>query len=97
MIYYKQAKENITKNKILKLKNFLSRIKEDPLVSPYLNKNKNWKESLLKFLDKQNKNGIDWCKELYDLIKRKKFQNENKFIDLFFWSKYKKNHKQKEP
>ena len=52
------------------------------------NKNKNWKESLLKFLDKQNKNGIDWCKELYDLIKRKKFQNENKFIDLFFWSKF---------
>ena len=50
------------------------------------NKNKNWKESQLKFLDKQNKNGIDWYKELYDLIKRKKFQNENKFI--FFWSKF---------
>ena len=49
-------------------------------------KNKYWKESQLKFLDKQNKNGIDWYKELYDLIKRKKFQNENKFI--FFWSKF---------
>ena len=50
------------------------------------NKYKNWKESQLKFLDKQNKNGIDWYKELYDLIKRKKIQNENKFI--FFWSKF---------
>ncbi|MCQ2816017.1 MAG: VPS9 domain-containing protein [archaeon] len=49
---------------------------------------KNWKATILKFLDKQNAIGITWCKTLRDLIAKENFTSEQKFIDLFFWQKF---------
>ena len=49
---------------------------------------KNWKKVILHFLEKQNKLGITWCKELYQIIKAYKFTSEQKFLDFFFWQKF---------
>ena len=49
---------------------------------------KNWKKVILHFLEKQNKLGIIWCKELYQIIKAYKFTSEQKFLDFFFWQKF---------
>ena len=52
------------------------------------NRKKYWKNVIINYLEKQNKIGIDWCLELINLIKRTKFINEKKFIDLFNWQKF---------
>ncbi len=49
---------------------------------------KYWKNVILHFLDKQNKLGITWCKELYEIIKTYPFSSERKFIDVFFWQRF---------
>ena len=49
---------------------------------------KNWKTSLLHYLDKQSKLGITWCKELYQIIKIYPFVSEKKYIDYFFWQRF---------
>ena len=49
---------------------------------------KYWKNVILHFLFKQNKLGITWCKELYELIKTYQFSSERKFIDVFFWQRF---------
>ena len=49
---------------------------------------KYWKNVILHFLEKQNKLGITWCKELYEIIKTYPFSSEMKFIDVFFWQKF---------
>ena len=49
---------------------------------------KNWKNSLLHYLEKQSKLGISWCKELYQIIKIYPFVSEKKFTDFFFWQKF---------
>lgn len=49
---------------------------------------KYWKNVILHFLDKQNKLGITWCKELYEIIKTYQFSSERKFIDVFFWQRF---------
>ena len=51
-------------------------------------KKKYWKNVILHYLEKQYKIGIDWALELSNLIKKKKFSNEQKFLDLFFWQKF---------
>ena len=55
------------------------------------NKNKPlkyWKNVILHFLEKQNKLGISWCKELYQIIKAYQFTSERKYLDSFFWQKF---------
>ena len=49
---------------------------------------KYWKNVILHFLDKQNKLGISWCKELYEIIKAYHFNSERKYLDSFFWQKF---------
>ena len=49
---------------------------------------KYWKNVILHFLDKQNKLGITWCKELYEIIKTYQFSSERKYIDVFFWQRF---------
>ena len=49
---------------------------------------KNWKNVILHFLEKQNKLGISWCKELYEIIKAYQFTSERKYLDSFFWQKF---------
>ena len=49
---------------------------------------KNWKEVILKFLNKQYNIGIQWAKDLHDLIQKNPFNSEGKFLDLFFWQKF---------
>ena len=49
---------------------------------------KNWKKVLLHFLEKQNKLGITWCKELFQIIKAYQFSSEEKYLDYFFWQKF---------
>ena len=49
---------------------------------------KYWKNVILHFLDKQNKLGISWCKELYEIIKAYQFTSERKYLDSFFWQKF---------
>ena len=49
---------------------------------------KYWKNVILHFLDKQNKLGITWCKELYEIIETYPFSSERKFIDVFFWQRF---------
>lgn len=49
---------------------------------------KYWKDVILKFLNKQYNIGIQWAKELHDLIQRNPFNSEGKFLDLFFWQKF---------
>ena len=51
-------------------------------------KRKYWKNVILHYLDKQYKIGIDWALELFNLIKKTKFNNEQKFLDLFIWQKF---------
>ena len=49
---------------------------------------KYWKNVILHFLEKQNKLGISWCKDLYQIIKAYKFTSERKYLDSFFWQKF---------
>ena len=49
---------------------------------------KYWKNVLLHFLEKQNKLGITWCKELYQIIKAYQFNSERKYLDSFFFYKF---------
>ena len=49
---------------------------------------KNWKISLLHYLEKQSKLGITWCKELSQIIKIYPFVSEKKYIDYFFWQRF---------
>ena len=46
---------------------------------------KNWKEVILKFLNKQYNIGIQWAKDLHALIQKNPFNSEGNFLDLFFW------------
>ena len=46
---------------------------------------KYWKNVILHFLEKQNKLGITWCKELYQIIKAYQFTSEQKYLDSFFF------------
>ena len=49
---------------------------------------KYWKNVILHFLEKQNKLGITWCKELYQIIKAYQFTSEQKYLDSFFLQKF---------
>ena len=49
---------------------------------------KYWKNVILHFLEKQNKLGITWCKDLYQIIKAYQFTSERKYLDSFFWQKF---------
>ena len=49
---------------------------------------KYWKNVILHFLNKRNKLGITWCKELYEIIKTYQFSSERKYIDVFFWQRF---------
>ena len=49
---------------------------------------KYWKKVILHFLEKQNKLGITWCKELFQIINAYQFSSEQKYLDHFFWQKF---------
>ena len=49
---------------------------------------KYWKNVILHFLEKQNKLGITWCKELFQIIKAYQFTSEQKYLDSFFLQKF---------
>ena len=49
---------------------------------------KYWKNVILHFLEKQNKLGITWCKELNQIIKAYQFTSEQKYLDSFFLQKF---------
>ena len=65
-----------------------SKIASNQIINKESKLKKNWKNVILHFLDKQNKRGITWCKELYNLIKNYPFISEKKFIDEFFWQRF---------
>ena len=65
-----------------------TKITSDQVINIGNKPKKYWKNVILHFLDKQNKLGITWCKELYEIIKTYPFASERKYIDEFFWQKY---------
>ena len=65
-----------------------TKITSDEIINIGNKPKKYWKNVILHFLYKQNKLGITWCKELYELIKTYQFSSERKYIDVFFWQRF---------
>ena len=49
---------------------------------------KNWKTSLIKYINKQYELGITWYQEVKEQILKTNFASENKYLELFLWQKF---------
>ena len=49
---------------------------------------KNWKASLIKYINKQYDLGITWYQEVKDQILKTNFTSETKYLELFLWQKF---------